>query len=298
MSERFIAPRESGLPNTEQDLLVQIREIQNHNRGWIQGRFDALRRSSGVWTIDQALIRAEDGRFVSEPWSSIAFYGQGKGSLSYGQTTVDLSVGSLLRLSHELGQTVIPIVPPADTTILWHMSQANEILPAMQRINKQPLPIETYGFRLDPKELGTSANDPDFSLFTVPGSIQMTRVPSGRIGVDAMASRGIALGRLGFWQSDRYGGYFLRVMTEKSAVNNQLTIVSPFDLAEVIKQGGIPMAENHPNVRTLRVPDSRLGKTDFFAAAFDLMLNRGPEIPFAMRYIVPRPWEGKAPKHP
>ena len=289
-----------------QELGKLIAGAQERNGSWADGRFEDHRKDEGDWGLDIMLVDAE-GRLQAGPWSSFDMFNNHGGFVAVNdEHASDLKIEAVANLSAATERFLIPLAPKKDTTLIWHISHAHAVLPAIREIlGTGEIPIETYPFQVDLTTFDPSKVNDSMRRFGTAHSVQMTRLPYEKAQQGGkFAEKGVWTGQVGFWESERFGGYAPRVRFNGNR-RRKTTFVSGMSRAQVLNSGGRPMEENHDDVTVLRTADSRLAglvkpdqaKGMFIPFALDTIMSNQPDVPVVLKYRTYTPWTGNFPKH-
>ena len=269
----------------EGNLVEELRELQDQNGDWAEGRLDLLRERHSDWSIDTILVNSEGRIKFNEDVGTTACFSFYRMYTDPSLKRVSSSLpkfdaAELVSLRDREEEWYFPLNARRDSVLFWPADFDEPVLGAITDGVGSDLDLGEY-----PVKFGGL-------------NLRMGRVVRNKVGPGRFAKRGVTFGTVGFWERGVTPvGYWPRVEFKRSSLNKKQTIVSGMDKGAVIATGGKLMDEKHPSVDVLR-PERELLDKDFIAASAVTVAERFYDQPFVLRYNPPRPWFGEIPKHP
>jgi hypothetical protein len=272
-AENALRAIESKKSVVTSDLNKIFREAQVKNADWAEETLSIVRQETGVWSID-GLIADKDGRVVIGPWSSYHQYLSGNPLPN---------MDHMRQMIEERGEVLFPLTGAKDSILMWLEENDSQVQQAIAGTNSGKQPEIEY-YPVNPKVTQYLSSP-----------VRLARIRRNVVGKGKMADFGLALGKLGFWESSnsRIAGYHPRVHIERSKAVEKQSYISPFSRSTVIMVGMLAMDEKHDQVEVVR-PKPPLVAEDFIIAAFN---SYEGEAPLVLRYNAYRPWFGELPHH-
>lgn len=250
-------------------------KTQAQNAQWAEARFRELRSERGDWSVDGMWVDESGETIGNAVWSTYRAFSA--------NSRLMFSMNDLTRSIKTRNRMVYAIGPKRDTVIFWRAEDEGQVMPVVNSVSARS-EDEAY-----PAKFGS-------------GEIKLCRVQTGKLGPAAFASAGVALGKVGFWESPRlamgnygFGNYVQRVAFRDSSLLPQGAYISPLDPEKVKAKGGRIMEEKYPDVPMIKI-DPIEAQEDFIVASLAAE-SPIPGVPIVLSYTTPRVWLDEIPKH-